>query len=551
LTEISAVAITLETGAFEFQSVRVTDKLQPPADSQVNEPGRFSVWADFFLTLRAGDIQLYQLCDDFSGALIFLMVIFSPWAFGTTQAWSIWTMNVAGFALGVLLLAKLFIREAKGYPAPRWENFSARSGTNLRHRRSMTRWLTRALAGLTLAVLAFCLISALNAAAAYDSETQVFQYQHHLDWLPHSFDANRTWFYLAMYLGLAASFWAVWDWLLGLTPDEERILRGLVKNDSDKTTPLLPARLRRLLWLLCLNGVLLGIEAIVQRASGSNTLLFLVPGRSNGYQFGTYAYRSNAAQYFNLLWPMCLGFWWTLQRTGGLRGKAHHILLLCAAIMAACPIISSSRGGAIVAAAILILSVIFLMVTNLFAMTWRLRDGRARWGTTLLLGFFLTTAGALGWYFGWDSLEPRMEQIGEGYQGREEIYEAARPMAKDYPMFGTGPGTFATVFQLYRFSNSNFWPDQVHNDWLETRITFGCLGLGLLLAALVCVGLRWFAPGGIRGSRRFVILAWMGLAGCLVHARFDFPFQIHSILFLFLVICAILFSLSRKSGASR
>jgi O-antigen ligase len=268
-------------------------------------------------------------------------------------------------------------------------------------------------------------------------------------------------------------------------------------------------------------------------------------------QFGPYAYRANAAQYFNLLWPLCLGFWWTLQRTGGLRAKVHHVLLLCAAVMAACPIISTSRGGAIVSAGILVLAVIFLTVTNLFALTWRLRGRRARWGTTLLLGLFLVTAATLGWYFGWDSITPRMEQIQEGYQNREEMYDAARPMAKDYPLFGTGPGTFATVFQLYRFSNSTYWPEQLHNDWLETRITFGWLGLGLLLSALACVGLRWFAPGGIRGSRRFVVLAWLGLAGCLVHALFDFPFQIHSILFLFLLICAVLFSLSQRSGASR
>jgi hypothetical protein len=37
----------------------------------------------------------------------------------------------------------------------------------------------------------------------------------------------------------------------------------------------------------------------------------------------------------------------------------------------------------------------------------------------------------------------------------------------------------------------------------------------------------------------------------LIEARFDFPFQIHSILFLFLALCAVLFSLSRRSGASR
>ena len=31
------------------------------------------------------------------------MIIFSPWAFGTTESWSIWTMNIAGYALGALL----------------------------------------------------------------------------------------------------------------------------------------------------------------------------------------------------------------------------------------------------------------------------------------------------------------------------------------------------------------------------------------------------------------------------------------------------------------
>jgi hypothetical protein len=45
---------------------------------------------------------------------------------------------------------------------------------------------------------------------------------------------------------------------------------------------------------------------------------------------------------------------------------------------------------------------------------------------------------------------------------------------------------------------------------------------------LACVGLRWFMPGGIRGSRRLVVLAWLGQGGCLVFARFDFPFQIHA-----------------------
>ena len=502
--------------------------------------------------LRASDVQLYRVCDDLSGMLLFPVLVFSPWAFGTTEPWSIWTMNIAGYALGILLLIKLFIRGPKGYTALRWENISIHSATKTRHLHPLARLLARSLAWLTLAALAFCLLSALNARSTYDPDTRLFEYHRCLAWLPHSLDGHRTWFAFWTYLGLAGSFWAIRDWLLGLTPAEERLVRG-DENGLGGPSRLLPGRLRQLLWVLCLNGTLLGLEGIVQRASGSSKLLFLVqplvnPGGET--QFGPYAYRGSAADGFNLLWPLCLGFWWTLQRMSGRRFQSHHVLLFGAGIMAACPIISASRGGALVAAGILVLAVTFLMVTELFASSGR-EERKSHRNTAALLGIFLVFVLALGWYFGWASLEPRLEQLGGGFTNREEMYDTAKPMAADFPLFGTGPGTFGTVFQLYLISSSTYWPEQLHNDWLETRITFGWVGLGLLLAALACVGLRWFVPGGIRGGRRFVVLIWLALAGCLIEARFDFPFQIHSILFLFLVICAVLFNMSRRSGASR
>ena len=507
---------------------------------------------DPFLTLRAADVQLYRICDDLSGMLIFPMLVFSPWAFGTTQPWSIWTMNVAGYALGILLLVKLHIRVLKGYVALRWESFSSHTATKTRHRHPLARLLVRILAGLTLAVLAFCLVSALNARATFNPDTRLFEYHRCLAWLPHSFDSHRTWFTFWTYLGLAGSFWAIRDWLLGMTAGEERAIRGGDENDSGGSSRRLPDRLRWLLWLLCINGALLGVESIVQRASGSSKLLFVrqpLVNPEGETQFGPYAYRSNAAQYFNMVWPVCLGFWWMLQRAGGLRGGVHHVLLACAAIMAACPIISTSRGGALVAVGILVLAVIYLKTANYFSHASRPGDRLAQRSGTAMLWLFLVLALALGLYFGWSSLEPRMEQIGEGYQVRAEMYKAARPMAADYPLFGTGPGTFGTVFQFYLISPATYWPEQLHNDWLETRITFGWMGTVLLLAALACVVLRWFVPGGVRGNRRFVVLIWLALAGCLIEARYDFPFQIHSTLFLFLVLCAMLFNMGRPRRA--
>jgi hypothetical protein len=541
--------------------------------------------------LSARDVQLYRLCEELSEGLVYLMVLFSPWAFGTTQHWAIWTMNAAGYALGLLLFTKLGIRRLKGYSPPRWDGAAMEPGAQAASpsRKRVAR-LTRALGWLTVALLGYCLLSALNARATYHAEAEGFEYHNCIPWLPHSLDSSRTWFAFWEYLGLACAFWAVRDWLLGKSAGEQRRARSesapnLNLNPAPAPTPaldltltpnpaparsggerrrakveaasgggagapLLPARLRRLLWLLAINGGLLAVEGIWQRLEGSGNLLFLVKPRVNPgaeSQFGPYAYRSNAAQYFNLLWPVCLGFWLTLQRAAGPRRNVHHVLLFCGALMAACPIMSTSRGGAFVAVGIAALAAFFLVAMHFLFPAHRRESPRtSRWTVGLLVLFFGAALG-LGFALGWKSLKPRMGQLQEGFAGREEMYDNARPMAEDYPVFGTGPGTFETVFQLYRISTATYWPAQLHNDWLETRITFGWVGSALVALAYLAVLGRWFASGGIHGGRRFVLLIWLAMAGCLVHARFDFPFQIYSIVFLFLLLCSILSVLSRHA----
>ena len=65
-------------------------------------------------SLNACDVQLYRFCEDLTEPLIYGMVVFSPWAFGTTQHWSIWVMNGAGYGLGLLLAGKLAVRWGSG-----------------------------------------------------------------------------------------------------------------------------------------------------------------------------------------------------------------------------------------------------------------------------------------------------------------------------------------------------------------------------------------------------------------------------------------------------
>src|ERR1051326_4146097 len=55
----------------------------------------------------------YHWIEELTALLILFMLLFAPWAFGTTQPWSIWTMNTAGYVLGALLLLKLAIRRLR------------------------------------------------------------------------------------------------------------------------------------------------------------------------------------------------------------------------------------------------------------------------------------------------------------------------------------------------------------------------------------------------------------------------------------------------------
>jgi O-antigen ligase len=498
-------------------------------------------------------ILAHEVCERLSELLFYGGLIFSVWAFGTPafwsdfntkQFWSTRVMNLIGYGLGALLAAKCFIRWRWGYRPARWSGVvqgGQESSARLTHR--LGRAVTLALGILTVALLAWCLVAAWNARAVYDPVGMVFAFRPHIEWLPSSFDRTRSLQGFANYLALACFFWALRDWLQGLTPEETRLARSAPERLQRR---LLPGRLRRLCWVLSLNGALLAVEGLAQRGSGTNKLLWLVQPRITRlaeHQFGPFSYRSNAAQYFNLVWPLTLGFWWALRRERRRRvfeetlwqRRAADALLPAVALMAACPILSYSRGGAAVAALNLGLALV-LMLYGL-----RRRHPLTKFGVMLFFGAILGVATAVGW----EKLSERFREAREGIELREAMYESARRLAGEYPWFGTGPGTFEPVFQLYRETPEEYWPAQLHNDWLETRITFGRVGSGLIGLAFACALLRWFFPGNAPGSWRLVSLVWVALGGCLLHARFDFPLQMYSILLLFLALCAVLFSLSR------
>ena len=117
-------------------------------------------------------------------------------------------------------------------------------------------------------------------------------------------------------------------------------------------------------------------------------------------------------------------------------------------------------------------------------------------------------------------------------------------MAADYPKFGTGPGSFRSVYHLYREHTGQRWHGFLHDDWLETRATIGQVGLTLVCINLGLLLIWILAPGRLPTGFFLTGCGLISLVGALVHAKYDFPFQTYSIFFTFVVVAAILTSVS-------
>jgi O-antigen ligase/Tfp pilus assembly protein PilF len=105
-------------------------------------------------------------------------------------------------------------------------------------------------------------------------------------------------------------------------------------------------------------------------------------------------------------------------------------------------------------------------------------------------------------------------------------------------LLGVGPGHFDYRFRSVRPQEIQLRPDRVHNDYLNTLVDWGIIGLALVLAGLVLAFLgvhkSWSFVGGTApdlGSRRsnrfaFVLGGSFGLLAIGLHSLVDFNLQI-------------------------
>lgn len=125
-----------------------------------------------------------------------------------------------------------------------------------------------------------------------------------------------------------------------------------------------------------------------------------------------------------------------------------------------------------------------------------------------------------------DSVEAALTGETISWHARIDIWQSCWPMISDFPLLGTGLGTFKEAFERYQ---SSLFGDKyaafAHNDWLQVICETGFLGGFAVIGGIL---LLFFRLSRRTLERKDTFCRWIAtgaLAGCLailIHSFFDF-----------------------------
>ncbi len=305
--------------------------------------------------------------------------------------------------------------------------------------------------------------------------------------------------------------------------------------------------LRRLAIVVLINGGLLSLFAFLQFFSSPPELLYWTYP-AGGRVFGPFMYRNHYACYVNLCIGLGLGLLWSRRRSLSplrlLQDPAALWICLALVLMVSSVPFSLSRGGFL--ALVCGFGVCFLMRISGSA-------GSFRPGAILLC--LALAVGLLGW-LGLPRIEARLATLWGGkalQESRLSLWAGAWNIIADFPVWGTGYGTYQYVDPLYRTNAevADLSVDHPHNDYLEVLAESGTVGLflGLLASGLVfSFGYRAIRKGNSKSG--LALGALFAFTTLLIQCIGDFDVHVPAITLLATVLCAQLCALNASESVS-
>jgi len=307
--------------------------------------------------------------------------------------------------------------------------------------------------------------------------------------------------------------------------------------------------MNHLILIIMFIGIAESLYGILEFFSGHRHILNLDMKALISSVTGTFINRNYFAGYLLMIIPLSVGYFFSREtfqrsrfmgwqhRVSSLDGKAL-LIAFGTILMILGLLFSASRMG------IVSLLVSFSLITFLF----RESQKRERFTKTIVLIFSLALLWAV--WIGLDAVISRFFSISESFEERWMIWKNTFQIFKDFPLIGSGLGTFVHVFPMYRSFHIRGLVTHAENDFLQLTSEVGLIGTGLLLILFLL--LFFNVISGIssmsrRDSQRYIgIGGLVGILALMFHSLVERNIQVPANAFLFTFLWAVVLRISTK-----
>jgi O-antigen ligase len=480
--------------------------------------------------------------------LIFL-IVFTPIAFGSIELWAFSIMEL-GILLVIILWAvqslilqpphseknkgSLFHQSAIGPPGQRPSRAGGNWQSSIVHRPSVIPFF---LLSLFLLLVLFQLLP-LPSGLLKILSPKTYALRSALSFEPSALSFPLSFFPLATQVEFFK-----WLTLIGLF---FLLIRSRLLDDKYRVT-------HQLIIAIMLIGVAESLYGMFEFFSGHKYILNLDMETKIASVTGTFINRNYFAGYLLMVIPLIIGFLFSREATqiNRFRGWRERLvsfdgktLLIgfCVIVMILGLLFSASRMG---------ISSLLLSFT-LLSLLFRSPSKEHKFSRTsiLILGLALLWAA----WIGLDFVISRFLTSSEDFKGRWVFWVNTFQIFKDFPIFGSGLGTFAWVFPMYRSFHLIGVATHAENDYLQLASEVGMVGIGLLL--ILFLFLLYKAISGIRSLSHRESVRYIGIGGLvgilalMFHSIVERNIQVPSNAFLYTILWAIVLRISiTKKGA--
>ena len=312
---------------------------------------------------------------------------------------------------------------------------------------------------------------------------------------------------------------------------------------------------KHLLIAIFLVGVFESLYGMFEFFSGHSHILNLDYSSRISSVTGTFFNRNCFAGYLLMVIPISIGFLFSreVDQSRRLRGWRHRLSSLDGkdlligfglVLMILGLLLSASRGG------IVSLFLSFSLIIFLFRNP---RRGQ-RFSRASVLVFGLALLWAL--WIGLDAVINRFFAASEDFMaGRWIRWVNTFEILKDFPVLGSGLGTFTEVFSMYRSFHIRGLDIQAENDFLQLASEVGLVAAIPLLVLFVF--LFYKAVSGIRSllhsePQRYIgIGGLVGILALMFHSLVQKNLQLPANAFLYTVIWAMVLQIALDPGSKR